>query len=353
MRLIRIFAVITGAGLISVSSFAGRSPLEKPEYDTDLGDTSRDISVLDQSTNQWVFRDSEATATFDASTGRYDFRFKDEGGVWRDAHWNPRSNIDVILAANIDAIDTGELQYSYTFDVLQKSALQLDQITLDVLTDVADRGGLDKITGVERGRLWEAGEWVAQELSIDWGRRLWVWARFTGVLLEEDRRKSSVLRLVSKGLPTLLSCWVQGDGDNLYCEYDPAYSVSRFHGERQGILKDAAKGITVAPGLETVELPVLKRYFDTSISQGWLEDGDYCNELRALLDEALRQHESRDVDATLTTLKEIQALVDSVYQREHSPILSEAYALFHFNVVYLLEHYRDDVTKALATANTP
>ena len=128
--------------------------------------------------------------------------------------------------------------------------------------------------------------------------------------------------------------------------YELPWSIDRFVSARNGLLTDAAKGLTVAPGLSTVELPALREYFKISIEQGWLEEGGYRDRLGALLDEVLRQHEAGEVDAVLVTLEEIQKLVGDVYAEEDSPILSEAYALLHFNIAYLLGNYKKDLVKA-------
>lgn len=298
---------------------------------------------MDVETHRYVSRDSEATVTYDASRGRYDFRFKDHEGVWRNAHWLPNSNIDVTIAASVTVAEEGGFQYNYTVDVLPTSVRHLRRITLEFLSDTKESGGLSEISGPERGRRWGAGKWVGRELSKDWGRRLWTWSRFTENLSREERHTSGMLSLISQGWPKPMPCWIQGDGSGLFSEHEPVPSLSRFHGERQGIMKDAAKGITVAPGLETVKLPALLEYFEVSVEQGWLEVGEYREPLRKLLDDAMRQHEAGEVDAVFSRLEEIQKLVGEVYKEEDSRILSEAYALFHFNIDYLLRNYEKDL----------
>lgn len=345
MKISRVILLVITAGLFPWLSAAERRPLEKPEYDTSLGDTSRDIEIRDTEIGRYVFRDSEATVTFDASKGRYDFRFKDEEGTWREAYWVPYSNIDVTLAANVSLSEEGRFEYHYGADVLPTSVRHLTAITLEILSDVSEIRDLGKLGSPERIRRMEAGEWVGKELSRDWGRRLWRWWRFTANLSREEQYTSGSLSLVSQGLPTPMPCWIQGDGSGLFSEHEPRLSLSRFHGAGQGILKDAAKGLTVAPGLETVELPALREYIDVSIAQGWLEEGDYREKLRALLDKALGQHKTGEVDAVLTSLEEIQKLVGEVYAEEGSPVLSEAYALLHFNIDYLLENYKEDLDR--------
>ena len=61
-----------------------------------------------------------------------------------------------------------------------------------------------------------------------------------------------------------------------------------------------------------------------------------------MLETALQAHDAGNAAAVLTALKDLDVLIEEVYGRKDSPILSEAYALFHFNIAYLLEHYKED-----------
>lgn len=340
LRNILLTAVIA---LGALSSNAERNPLAKPTYDTDLGDTSSDVETFDSETGEISFRDSNAVAKFDLTTGIYKFQFEDAAGDIRKAEWIPRSNVDAIFSAKVTEHESGVLQYEYRADLLPTSVRHLTRIMVETISDVVDPKGLGALSPPERVARWGLGEWVGQELSKEWGRRLWIWTRYTGDLDRRTARESSYVSISSRGLPTLRLCWVQGDGNDLFSEHEPPSSLSRFHGARSGILKDAAKGVTVAPGFETVELPALMLYFDTSIEQGWLEEGAYRDEVKALLTFALSAHEQRKTAQVLRTLTSIQENVSAVYAQDNSPMLSEAYALLHFNIDYLLANYEKDL----------
>ena len=269
--------IAVSALLLTWSAAGERSPLQRPGYSTDLGDTSKDYESYNAKSNHWVASDSYARASFDSATGTYHFRFKDNAGVWHEAHWMTNSSAEVEFAGSITRLDNNLLQYGYRVAVLPNSIRDLTRITIETASDVADPTGLGKLSAPERRKYWQTGEWVGRELSKSWGRRLWTWTRFLENLSQDERRKDSVLHLVSKGLPVTTSCWVQSDGGYLFSEYEPPYSLSRFHSLRNGILKDAATGLTIAPGLNFVQLPALKAYLDTSIEQGWLEAGEYLD----------------------------------------------------------------------------
>ncbi len=331
--------VVVAALVSPMLTLAERRPLTKPEYSTDLGDTSRDIEVRDVETTQYVFRDSGATASFDVSKGRYDFRFKDEEDIWVDAHWIPCSNIDVTVAADVLSLGDGRLQYRYMAVLRPTSVRNLKRVTVETYSDLDDPDNLGEPGSPGTTRRLEAGEWHGRELSRDWGKRLWTWTRYTGNLPADALRASGTLRLESLGLPSPMPCWVGGDGSSLFCDQEPVVSIDRLCSMRSSILTDSAHGTTIGPGLETVELPALRKYFDTSVEQGWLEDGPYREELRALLEDAVGRHESGETEGVLEALKRFSDKVDAVYAQENSPMLSEAYALFHFNTAYLMEHY--------------
>lgn len=311
--------------VVSQCAIAERMQLQKPEYDTDLGDTSQDIQVKAADGSGYIGSDSHAEARFDASTGTYYFRFKSDDGNTYEAYWLPNSNIDATISANVKVFDEGLLGYTYEIMVLSTSVRQLQRVTIEILSDVAPGQPSDE-------------GWNGRVLTRD-NRRLWTWTIGLEEAPVQKVQKSTELSIKSKGLPSLVPCWIRGDGNDLYSEQWPVESVGKFHSSRQGILVDAARGVTVAPGGRKVDLPMLRTYFDTSIQQGWLEDGAYRDELRVLLDDAMRDHERAERGGVLLSLHKLLRKVESVYAQKDSPILSEAYALLHFNCKYLLDHY--------------
>lgn len=341
-----------GALLIGIVMFllcqelhAARSPLTPPNLDIELGDTKEDLYTTDPDTGNEIAVDSEATVSFDEGRGAFVFEYKPLTSKSKNTIvWPIASRIEMTVELEVHReSSTGALIYIYEPDVATESKQMLQHFILEI-------GGEDT-RSVNPDSLWKEKKWTSRRITRSWGGDFWSWARIYPGLTMEERASPGQLSLVSVALPKLAHCWARGIAPEITAERADAsapwgevpYSIEKALSKHNDIFVDAAKGVTVAPGLETVELPALMLYFETSIEQGWMETGAYRDEVKALLTSALSAHEQRKTAQVLRTLTSIQEKVSAVYAQGNSPMLSEAYALLHFNIDYLLANYEKDL----------
>ncbi len=100
-----------------------------------------------------------------------------------------------------------------------------------------------------------------------------------------------------------------------------------------------------------------------SITQGWLEESEALDQFKVIIAKLMRLHttaqaiEVLDEDskahhdqALQNVLPQLQKLADytqKIYKQKDTPLLSEAYALFHFNTEYLLKNYVNNNSKEI------
>ncbi len=309
---------------------AERLQFQKPIYKVELGDTTQDYVGLGAE------GDSHATVRFDEETKTYFFKFKCwERGEWVTIQWCLSSNIDMRLGVEVrKSHESNRLEYRFSALESETTPYRVARLIFAVDSPV--------LSSTEENRGWRG-----RMLPEGWEGSYWTWTRIFARLKPSEVESPGLLTLASFGLPSPKMCWSQAntpdissmEGEPITGDCDLPESVVRAIYPNRDIFKDAAWGVTVAPGLTTVELPALRKYFDISVEQGWLEDGPYREELRVLLEDAVGHHESGETEGVLEALKRFSDKVDAVYAEENSPMLSEAYALFHFNAAYLMEHY--------------
>ena len=317
-----------------------RIPLKQPEITIDIGDTSKDWEHYDFDKKKYVFQDSRATVRRDAQTGDFFVDYYGPKGEKKyTAVWTPMSQFVLTVESNVTVSDSGKgFHYNYT---LLNAEDSLQAARRFILCGTPLPEAFDLPSAKWRFlRIWKgSGDFICLRPDGD---------ALRGVEPGETLQGFSFL---SPLLPAVLAVKAIGYGERFLRDYSPyeevPYSIERAFTPYL-MTNDCVSGKTVGPGKSTVQITALRAYFDASIEQGWLEDGPYRDKLKAALDVLLSQHEAGKTDAVLEGLKNVQEMVENVYRRKNSPMLSEAYALLHFNAEYLLKHYKEEVEEAQA-----
>lgn len=332
---LRIFIIGIVTCMFCKIASGERIPLKRPEITIDMGDTSKDWEQYDFEKKKYVFQDSHATVRRDAQTGDFlvDY-YGPKGEKKYMAAWTPLSQFALTVEGNVTVAEIGEgFRYDYTLSNAENSVQTVRRFIL-TKTSLPDKFDLPSKKW-EFLRIWKgSGKFVC--LRPD-GNEL------RGV---EPGETLYGFSFVSPLLPAVLEAKAIGYGETFLRNYSPyeevPYSVERAFTPYL-TTNDCVSGKVVGPGAAAVQIEALYDYFETSIEQGWLEVGAYRDEVKALLVFALSAHELRKTAQVLRTLTTIQEKVSAVYAQEDSPMLSEAYALLHFNIDYLLANYEKDL----------
>lgn len=356
-------------------AFAERRPLEKPDLDFQLGDTSLDNEVMNKKTGKYEPLGSEATVEYDAENRIYTFRFKEAPTEWwYTITWWLRSNVDVIVTTEAKW-DKALNKFVFTYQVerLKSSAYRIRAIYLEMLNTATDldTAPLD-LKKMALEKTIPESLWHGKHIDKRSEHNLWAWRPWNGYRYQHSpgpHQRIHIFRIASDGLPTPDMCWVTGFSPDLTYDPIPEFetelpsSIEQELSKKRRILSDAVSGLTISPGANTVELPKLQEYLDVSIAQGWLEKSKALDQFKVIIAELLRLHNTAQAievldessktqhdQALKNVIPQLQRLYDytqEVYKKKDTPLLSEAYSLFHFNTEYLFKNYIKNETKQI------
>lgn len=337
MRKMRRYAATLAACAMCATTTSARVPFREPDIKVILGDTSKDWQIYDSKTGNYVGLDSHASLSRDESTGEFVFEYRGpEGSEAYTTRWTPRSQLSLTVATDVSQQENNDI-YRYSYEIFNaKESRQAMSRLIYCNTPKAESFELPSDEWRFLSIWRERGDYQCLRPASDSG--------IAGLKAGDNLRGFTVS---SPFLPTVLDAKAIGEGapgvrgNSPY--HDLPESVERALIAYTGSFDDCVNGQVVGPGGLTVRVPELEKFLEASIRNGWLAENAPRERIRELIELILRAHGEGHTGAVLDTLYELQELVKKVYESKSSPILSEAYALFYFNIEYLLKNYKKDV----------